>query len=490
MLACEFVAARPAPCSLVVDEVPLTVVPGKTNAWTWSPAFFAGTVMAELMDTAGRVICRYRLDVSPDPAKLGQDAFVAMLDAIYEQEPALLMGSESTQFEIGAEGAVTALALEYARIRQYGDELLHALNRIAARPLTHTTHDREVLPINQVRRLDQRSLIAMRRNVPALAAVAGHLDDAVAALGFDVPFSRPDLDTPAHRALLTVVHAVLRRLRSVRDELVSSAASDASSETRTSVAPRLPYRLNYLNRIEGSLRRACASAPLSHASRREISAAALNTISAHPTYARAYKSCWRILRQGIAGAARDELLWMSPTWEVYERWCFLEVFRCIKDSVPGLVWSRKYPSKRDDGIVYRGESADGVVTLYLQPRFPAFDQPPWRGFRSLSGERRPDIVLTSETATGKKFAVLDAKYRTHRSAVLDAMSSAHIYQDSLRWGDQRAEMSLLLVPAGGGALGLESSAFIAAHRVGVVPISHGTPTSDFCSIVLEAIGLA
>jgi hypothetical protein len=65
-----------------------------------------------------------------------------------------------------------------------------------------------------------------------------------------------------------------------------------------------------------------------------------------------------------------------------------------------------------------------------------------------------------------RFAVFDAKYRASRANVLDAMGSAHIYQDSLRIGAERPWASVLLIPAGGGAPWLEESAFHAEHRVG------------------------
>jgi len=57
------------------------------------------------------------------------------------------------------------------------------------------------------------------------------------------------------------------------------------------------------------------------------------------------------------------------------------------------------------------------------------------GFWSVSRQREPDIVLRVEGGGSEaRFVVFDAKYRTSRSAVLDAMASAHIYRDSLRFG--------------------------------------------------------
>ena len=92
---------------------------------------------------------------------------------------------------------------------------------------------------------------------------------------------------------------------------------------------------------------------------------------------------------------------------------------------------------------------------------------------SISKERVPDLVLTMYDSKGVRFIVLDAKYRTSRPNVLDAMESAHIYQDSLRIGSRRPEASLLLIPSSGGASWLEDPAFQAEHRMGVHAFSPG-----------------
>ena len=90
---------------------------------------------------------------------------------------------------------------------------------------------------------------------------------------------------------------------------------------------------------------------------------------------------------------------------------------------------------------------------------------------SVSKERVPDLLFTIESSEGTCFVVLDAKYRTSRSNVLDAMASAHIYQDSLRIGSRRPEGSMLLIPSGGGAHWLEDPQFQSKHRVGVHVLS-------------------
>ena len=87
--------------------------------------------------------------------------------------------------------------------------------------------------------------------------------------------------------------------------------------------------------------------------------------------------------------------------------------------------------------------------------------------RSVSGERRPDLVLLCETEEKRRFVVLDAKYKCSRSRLLEAMGAAHVYRDGLRWLGQSPDRSLLLVPASEGVTWLEDGEFQEVHRVGI-----------------------
>ena len=80
-------------------------------------------------------------------------------------------------------------------------------------------------------------------------------------------------------------------------------------------------------------------------------------------------------------------------------------------------------------------------------------------------------MITVDDNGARKLLVLDAKYRTSRANVLDAMRSSHLYQDALRWDEARPVCSLLLVPRGGGAPWLEATEFHAAQQVGVLALS-------------------
>lgn len=479
------------PCKLLVDEVELAVVGlDMQNVWEWRPGFYAGEVLAELIDSDGISLARYRLDVSPDPAKLGSVAFQKMVDALFDFDPRLLIGTEAAQLGIGVDGEISEPNLEYARLRRYGSQLLAALSALSARPLTSLTHDRSWRAAHQVKRLDQQSVISIARNPFAVALLQDNAEfDGGNTAFFDVAQSRVELDTPAHRTLFFITQAVIRRARSVIEALTKIANSETPSESRTALTPRLNYRLKILSNLESDLRRITKRTPFSEVTRREVSAAGLNVISAHPLYARAFRTGWHILRPGIAGDRREETLWMSPTWEVYERWCFLTTYHALRSAFPSLAWQRHYPTSRDDCILFTGTGEGLTVRLYSQPRFPAYDQTRWHSFFSISGERIPDIVITYESTSVSRLLVLDAKYRTSRKNVLDAMQSAHLYRDSLRWKDIAPDVALLFVPAGGGAPWLEDEKFWAQYHVGVIPVSPGTSIVSLAETLKTALGL-
>jgi hypothetical protein len=90
---------------------------------------------------------------------------------------------------------------------------------------------------------------------------------------------------------------------------------------------------------------------------------------------------------------------------------------------------------------------------------------------------RPDLLLTIQAPGWRRFVLLDAKYHSSWANVLDAMTSAHVYRDSLRIGEQRPEAALLLLPAGGNAKEWEEPDFQRDHQVGVAVLTSGVKPS-------------
>ena len=439
--------------------------------WVWSPGFYAGQVRAELLDPGDRVRATFVLDVSPHPGKLGRDTFEAMLDQIRAFDPGLVLGTEPAALPVGHEAAISDPWLEYARLRAYGDKFVRALSAISRQPLRELRAGRAHLPLPQVRRADRQTALAALGSAQLLKVLGAgeHAPTRTGAMPhFDVPVARETLDGAANRCVAAIAHQVSRRAARLRDELESIVEKEPDSTTRTALAARWPRRRELLDRLVARLRHFQRISPLADVKRREISAAGLNAVSADPAYSNAYGTGWRILRRGAEGPPRAERMWISPTWEIYERWCFVQLCDSVREAKPEYSWSILRTNRWRATAALRGSrSGTRSIELLLQPRFPAGDQSPNSGFRSISGLREPDIVLTRTDGEMQKWYVLDAKYRTGRSNVLEAMASAHIYRDALRWNGRRAESAVLLVPRAGDAEWLEKPDFIGKHRVGI-----------------------
>jgi hypothetical protein len=326
---------------------------------------------------------------------------------------------------------------------------------------------RESAPLHRVRRVDRLTTIAVLRS-PAVAVLFTGTEDAptIAPDGrLDIPVVEETLDAAANRAMMALVLGLLRRVRALRERLQQVIDRERISDTRTSLSARWPARGQFLDDLKAHLTFLSRQSPFVDVRRAEITAAGLTAIAADPIYSRAWGRGWRAVRHGVDSGETVERLWVSPSWEIYERWCFLRVGQLLAAKLPAWNWHRlKSPDR------WVGSCPGRNGELRLQPTFRSQERET-EGRWSISGERVPDLVLTVHDADAVRFVVLDAKYRTSRSNVLDAMGSAHIYQDSLRIRSRRPDASLLLIPSAGGASWLEQRAFQLEHRVGVHPFS-------------------
>jgi len=108
------------------------------------------------------------------------------------------------------------------------------------------------------------------------------------------------------------------------------------------------------------------------------------------------------------------------------------------------------------------------LELHLQARFPALSPSAGRSCWSISRERYPDILLVEASSTGARAMVLDAKWRSGRQNVLEAMESAHIYHDSLRVNGRLPSPCLLLFPGSPDVPELANADYIRTHEVGAI----------------------
>ena len=460
---CVYEIRKPSPdCHLFMDDERLPDHPTETTCWRWEPGFYAGEVTAELVAPSGEVTS-FLLDVAPNPGKLGREMFAEMVAEIWSEDPQLVLGAEPATTPNGVEGFAENAWAQFARVRRYLPDFLRAVAAIRAKPRQTLRVRRDSVPLHHARRVDRQTAVSLLKT-PACLLFTERSDSAVAvaaASRLNVPFMEESADSAANRAIADLLRKLHYRVQSLLEELAKATAAESESETRTSLLARWPRRRDFLEGMAVALEVTLRQPPFCTLSRAEVTSAGLTAIAADPIYARAWGLGWRALRHGLDSDSDIERLWISPSWEIYERWCFVRFGRLLASAMPSAGWRREG---------WRWSSAFGELTLQSVFRAGREASP---GQWSISKERRPDLVLTA----GTRFMVFDAKYRVARANIRDAMESAHLYQDSLRLGDARPEASLLFVPHAEQAAWMSEPAFHQEHRVGIHPLSPASPAA-------------
>ncbi|ANQ83103.1 hypothetical protein dqs_0020 [Azoarcus olearius] len=447
--------------AIYVDDVRLQRE--SATVFRWRPSFYAGRVVAEMAqgDNARQ---RYIFDVSPSPAKSGQDEFAAMVTEIRAFDQSLLSGLSSATMTFGREGRPGRYELDMllTRVREHGPAFLDAVERIVRSPHRLLTVDTQVLPLSRVRRLHPTALqdrrvatIALRQSLPSESIDSFQLNSLT---------SIPTFDTPANRTLM----ALLRRFKATVGRLEEAIQRCGLESPREEQVLRLEWRLHDLGSMAKRTHKLLYGSLFREVSTTETSAAGLTQIAAQPIYSRAYRLGCRALATQVDGTDPSDLLHVPPSWGIYETWCFLRTVTCVAQitgCTPVEVRGKATAAER----AFHFELPDGRrLEVLFQATFPSLKATTGRLGWSLSGERRPDIVLVLHRASGAKAMVLDAKWRSGSGNVLQAMESAHIYHDALRIGTERPCPCLLLLPGWPSVEELEKDEFIRAHGVGAV----------------------
>ena len=487
-----FIGPPDKDCRLLIDDEPLALTSAvEGRGWMWEPGFFAGEVTAELRVRYGEVLGRWRLDVSPDPLKLGGEMFREMVAELLKFDPELVLGQEPARSRLGSLSEHQNPLVALARLRIHSEGIFAAFSSVIREPIKAIRPRRCRVPLQAVRRVDRRSILTSMRR-PALLAVLKNLESDLIeqtpnAMSVDVPEVEQHLDSSANRCLRAILGALDRRYADTYERLSVLVSREAESETVTGLARRWDTWSEFLERGRLRIRSVLRRSPFNEVTRSEITAAGLNAIAADPLYARAWRCSWLALRMGVDGSERDDLLPLSPTWEIYERWCYMRILQILQQDVADVTWTKLDPAPHGAFIGWEARSHNGspVIQLLLQPRFPSTSGIRSSNFWSVSRERYPDIVLSHARSAEHGLVVFDAKYRVLRSNVLDAMESAHIYQDSLRRGDRRPQLSLLLVPSTKGVEWLEHPQFASTHGVGTVALGESGPPQWFRELLAE-----
>lgn len=444
-----------------VDDVALERI-GPT-IFRWRPSFYAGRVVAIVATTSGTNF-QFFLDVSPCKAKSGAEEFDLMVEQIMATDELLMSGTSSATMDFGREGRTGRYELDVllSRVRQHGPAFLAAVETIARAPHRFLVADRRLVPLSRIRRLDPASL--RDRHVWAIAAGHPLGEETMDSLQLNSQSSALTFDTPANQALLLL----LKRFQAAVMKLEDAAKELRLGTPQEEQKLRLNRRVTELAVLEKRSNELLFTSFFREVSVARASATGLTQISAQPLYSRAYRLGHQALTTAIKGTSGSDQLHVPPSWGVYETWCFLKVVEIVAEVAGNPPVLRQHGALSADRAVQIDCSEKGTIQLLLQATFPSVSAKGTSLARSLSRERRPDVVLVQIDSSWTKALVLDAKWRSGRDNTLDAMASVHIYHDALRVGKELLTPCLLLLPGQPQVKEIEQDAFIDAYGVGAI----------------------
>lgn len=468
------------PCRIFVDDAPLQR-DADTGRFFWHPEFYAGQVEVCVVEKGGQRHS-FWLDVSPTLAKLGQKIFSEMMEEVKAFNTGLILGSSAATRDFGSDNASASESplVTLARLRKYGPAFLDAAKTLAVKPHRRVQLVSKVLPLSAIRRIHPSAL----NNSKLLAAVAKGTLGTEELESIRLPSHVPmeTVDTPANRA----VKGLLMRFRAAIRKLSTETLTNCLGGEPEEQGLRRPWRLQILTEMDAAAEVLLKSAPFRDVTKVEASASGLTQLSALPAYSRTYRLGCQALRMGVAGEAVADAIPISPTYNIFESWCFVRLYEDLGRALGIKGWTKSTKAVAGAQFSYEATLSHSVeIQLLFQARFPSTTAPQGRCCFSISRERIPDILVVVKSAKHVRALVLDAKYRSGRANVLEAMESAHLYHDSLRIASRPPEVCLLLLPGAPDVPTLHHPDFWAEHHVGA--IGNFRPNAGGLSACLETV---
>ncbi|HEY0132913.1 MAG TPA: DUF2357 domain-containing protein [Nannocystis sp.] len=412
---------------------------------------WVGATQLQLETADGPVAARVR--VRPRSEKLSEALWATLLEELEAWLPGVTPGlAGGKQGAVGSEGVSATLFAE--ALLPLLPALEDALRVVLAHPRVADRIEPEDRPLRQIRRVESSTIAWLGRHPTAGAWL--HPWRAAEQIGAPplVPATMVDatLDHPANRYIAWILRTAIARLREAADILDRRARrpddSGAWCAARAERARTGADRLATLR--DRSFLRRLSPTPATEA--------ALLVIADDIAYARLHALGRRFCspRFRLHGAASDPAAAVRPSYSLYELWCLLAVERSLRSCLADWTWSSRNTQRLLDlastgeGIRFDAVSPAGArLGIEFNPTFYGWFNHGHHPRFSLSGERRPDLVLTLDTPGGTgRWVVLDAKYRAGRRNLADAFESLHIYRDALRDEDRGGAClgGLLLAP--------------------------------------------
>ncbi|WP_134678025.1 DUF2357 domain-containing protein [Ectopseudomonas khazarica] len=457
---------RPAPTTkqMFVDDVELLAASG----WfQWRPCFYAGQVRVDVLDVSGAQ-ASYCLEVSPKANKADTAKFAEMIAEIRTFDQTLLGGMSAATLAFGNAGRPSLHSdhVLLARLRQYGNLFLATVADLIRSPHQKLSADRQMLPLARARRLHPTAL--RERQLSALLNSNSLAVELLDTFQVHAWTSAPTVDTPANRVLLCLLKRFRATVTAIRGRVTLLQIGNDQEEQRK----RLVRRLAMLDHLETKVTQLIQRHPFTAVRAGLTGSSGLTQIAAHPAYNRAYRIGCAAMASAIEGEQSLDQLHVSPSWGIYETWCFLQVMVCLEQ----LLNIKLEPIRSKvvgAQLAFHAQTSSGhAVEVLFQAKFPAAAPHANKRGWSISRERVPDIVIVEHNESCCRSLILDAKWRSGRSNILEAMESAHLYHDSLRLRSGQTVIHpnrcILLLPGESEVENLGDPEFIRTNEVGAI----------------------
>lgn len=391
---------------------------------------------------------RHSVEFLASAQKLGADAWSALVLELADWLPGVLAGISASAEGSVVQGGVPA-GIVAAAVAPLVPELIRAVEVVLRSPKELETQRPEDRRMHTVRRVSPTTLRWLAHHAEAVAAVEG------AEFSGDpwVPSRVTDVsrDHPANRAVRWYVERVAKLLETVADAL-----RRAASHQFDDIASWCTSQASVMEAHVERLRSLVARSFLAAVPAEPPSQSALLTLADEPIYARVLRLARAILAATFSDARGEGApVPVRASFELYELWCLLALQRALDEVLGEAPW--KVLGRGDhpllahnlQGLTLRRALPEGTLEIRYNLTFRSYLVAPEGDQVALTGERRPDFVVTWSPREGAPaWLVLDAKYRVSLPSVREAFPSLHVYRDGLRWRSfgGRPRCGLLLVP--------------------------------------------
>lgn len=415
--------------------------------WTYRSESWCGRTTLTVL--TGSAPIEVHVEARPDGSKYGEDEYERMIERIVAYGSQLPWGLAPALTDAREVGGARLGATHPVLIAHYLQPLLEQLERLLLDPVLSQRRETLVQPLRSAQVASGTLNWLASRPVRLKQARVG--DRRVA-----VPqhLRRETFDHPANRYVV----ALIRRLRAVLHDTADAlgrysrgAFVDPPEQHRARHLAELTQRASM--RLGAALRHPVLCALPAG----EMTEGVVQIFADHPAYARFAKLARRLLDPGLELSDRSGLAAsVRRSWDLFEIYCLYRMLQEL-EHVLGDSWTfeRKPPvghvlSGPAEGVCWRARHFSGLRwEFYYQQVFGRAANGPF----SITTQRRPDFCLALfDGRRLQRWILLDAKYRTARSSINEALASMHVYRDSLSWrsspsGDpRRADAGYLLVP--------------------------------------------